>query len=113
MAIASAAFSKQKNVKRKLEIEDLYFNFEERMEIATATIRQADAVNDYHCPDVSCGNTCRFAPQLCPNEGCKEVLSRTHISDHDAVCSYKLMPCTRGCGEQVRKVKSCYVYICL
>lgn len=90
---------------RKLQIAQDYFLEEERNELARFVIRRHDHQYLFHCDKQSCGPSCVFAVEQCPNAPCVVCYSRKWASHHDAICPEKILPCQRACGFQIaRKV---------
>eukprot|EP01039_Chlorochromonas_danica_P001241 gene1240-1353_t len=90
---------------RKLQIAQDSFLEEERNELARFVIRRHDHQYLFHCDKQSCGSSCIFAVEQCPNAPCMVCYSRKWASHHDAICPDKILPCQRACGFQIaRKV---------
>eukprot|EP01041_Mallomonas_annulata_P003979 gene3979-7930_t len=81
------------------EISSLYFQSDERLELATILIRKHDTNNEFHCNKNNCGTSCLFSPTKCLNEGCSEVVSLKWATAHDDKCPHKIVSCKRECGD--------------
>eukprot|EP01038_Epipyxis_sp_PR26KG_P017378 gene17378-24007_t len=74
------------------------FSLAERCCLARLIIRRFDTNYAYHCGQMNCGGACSFAVYKCSNVGCAEQVSAKWMTHHDAVCPFKIIPCTRNCG---------------
>jgi hypothetical protein len=77
------------------------FTADERRYIARHIIRRFDTNNVFHCNQRYCGAACRFAAYRCPHAGCAIRYSAKWRDAHENECPFKIIPCTRGCGEHV------------
>ena len=95
---------------------DVSFRHSQRLKLAAELIFAYDMTNEWHCGAVvEAGEAsprsvnaaeqhrlkCIFRPLACRNEGCVHLHSALHEARHDAECPFKLLVCTRGCGQQV------------
>lgn len=99
----SATSLQEKQAKRESIVATYYYSYPERRAVAEMIIRGSDRRHQFHCEAMDCGSGCHFAPQACPHEGCGLVFSMVHLPSHDEACTYKAVPCTRGCTEMVAK----------
>jgi len=109
--------------KRTQELAGALFPFAERRILAQAVIKVHDVPGRatgaagattgaagaaigtgyiFHCKTLSCGAGCKFAHEVCQNDGCECEYSTCHRADHVSVCQYQLCNCPRAqCTEQV------------
>lgn len=85
--------------RRTADIAHMHFSHEERRVIAGLIIRKHDINFEYHCPIPSCGHSCEYRVESCPNHQCGVIFSAKWASNHDAVCPQKILPCERACGD--------------
>jgi hypothetical protein len=52
-----------------------------------------------HCNE----DNCIYAPYQCVNQECQVVISRKWSQNHDGVCTCKIVPCVRECGQSVMR----------
>ena len=91
-------------VERRQSIVSKYLTEKDVRPYVDLLIRSIDSKNfKLHCDQENCGETCEFCPEPCQNNGCKEVMSRKHLTKHDNFCEWKLLLCK--CGEQIPRCK--------
>lgn len=93
--------------KRKLDIQQ-YFPEWERHEIAKCILQKYDLLYEYHCNIPNCSITlmnekkyCCFITETCPNKQCNTKYSTKYATRHDSICLYKVISCTRQCGDDI------------
>lgn len=83
----------------------------DREALAKSLLKQLDRSRSSNCDkefqtkeelDAHMG-TCPLRPIKCPNDGCGRVLSALHAGEHDAVCSFKFIPCEQKCQARVMR----------
>jgi hypothetical protein len=106
----NASDAAENESKRYALFDSTYFRADEREALANALIHKHDKTFAYHCKYKNCSavvdaatTTCWFAPVHCPNDGCGVVISKKWTANHDTKCGYKLIECTRSCGEKTRR----------
>lgn len=73
----------------------------ERDIIACALIRKYDNEFIYHCNKKNCGEGCIYSIHTCTHSGCNVRYSLKYQMEHEEICPFKLIPCSRDCGEAV------------
>ena len=125
MSVAKASglgglFTSKEELAKRFDKErkelDVSFRHSQRLKLAAELIFAYDMTNEWHCGAVvEAGEAsprsvnaaeqhrlkCIFRPLACRNEGCVHLHSALHEARHDAECPFKLLVCTRGCGQQV------------
>ena len=91
---------KEEIEKRKLLLDSTFFKYDERIALAKAIVLKYDSNYFYHCRIRNCNEKqCEFMHQQCPNAGCPTIVSKCWLTKHDNVCGYKVVNCTRNCGD--------------
>ena len=88
--------------KRKVYLNTTFFKYDERIALAKAIIHKYDTNYFFHCRIRHCNEqSCEFQHVQCINIGCPSVVSKCWSSKHDTICPYKIVNCTRNCGDTV------------
>lgn len=107
-SIVGADYLPEKLPERALQVSNLSFPPEERVQLACMIIRKYDSSFSFHCSQRQCGEACSFALMSCPNLGCSEMMSAKYIGDHLEVCPYTRQHCERNCGAVVARKEMSY-----
>ena len=126
--VASAALAhkgqeevNENEVQRMHLFDSKFFRADEREALANALIHKHDTDFSFHCNVKNCNSSttpssssssssgitlqsgCPYAPVLCTNKGCEVVFSKKWGANHDARCPYKVIDCSRTCGENMAR----------
>lgn len=89
-------------LRRQHELQSLgYVDVKQFRYMAIMCIRKYDSENHYHCKTRRCSSECPFFPHACTNERCGKVISQKYRQDHDDECPWKVLECTKGCGDHI------------
>ncbi|KAI3838706.1 hypothetical protein MKX03_035545 [Papaver bracteatum] len=95
---------------QEMEISGFWSN-DRREAIAQTLLKNVDFKNMYTC-DMKYGTMeelsahseeCKFRIMSCPNEGCAITFCAVHKDKHDAICSFRYLPCEQGCSETIMR----------
>ncbi|MCL7027759.1 hypothetical protein MKW94_000378 [Papaver nudicaule] len=95
---------------QEMEISAFWSN-DRREAIAQTLLKNVDLKNMYTC-DMKYGTMeelsvhkeeCKFRIMSCPSEGCAISFCAAHKEKHDAVCSFRYLPCEQGCSETIMR----------
>ncbi|KAI3933167.1 hypothetical protein MKW92_000714 [Papaver armeniacum] len=95
---------------QEMEISGFWSN-DRREAIAQTLLKNVDFKNMYTC-DMKYGTVeelnahseeCKFRIMSCPNEGCAFSFCAVHKDKHDAICSFRYLPCEQGCSETIMR----------
>jgi hypothetical protein len=97
---------------RYADLSNDLFTQREAIAIATMIIHKYDIDFTYHCnlvtlstSEMIAAHQCPFSPFACPNNGCRVTMSRKHFELHDQICPFKMVECSRQCGDTVMRQK--------
>jgi hypothetical protein len=69
--------------------------------MALMCVRKYDREHHYHCSTRRCKSDCPYFPYVCVNDRCTVSISQKYQEAHDDVCGWKILACTRGCGDHI------------
>ncbi|CAE7521852.1 unnamed protein product, partial [Symbiodinium microadriaticum] len=103
ISIFSGDYDPELLPRRAVELDQFIFPQEERVSLAKILIRKYDSAFEFHCDRKHCGPNCMYAPYYCNYDGCTTVFSLKWKDQHDEVCPFKLVECSRQCGAFVSR----------
>ncbi|KAI3971233.1 hypothetical protein MKX01_022000 [Papaver californicum] len=95
---------------QEMEISGFWPNDRREM-IAETLLKNVDFKNMYTCDMKYCtmeelgahNEECKFRIMSCPSEGCAISFCAVHKDKHDAICSFRFLPCEQGCSETIMR----------
>lgn len=87
--------------RRHIDLRTHFLDERQFRYMAMMCVRKYDRDHHYHCTVRRCKDDCPYYPYACVNERCKVSISQKYKDAHDEVCPWKILPCSRGCGDHI------------